>query len=165
MEFGQRSLCNRSLLADPTVLDIVPKINTMIKSRDFWMPFAPVILDSYVQKYLHNPKNMHSPYMTIGFETTELGWQCLRFACHQGDRSARPQILRREDNPHMYALLEAFAERTGRGALLNTSFNLHGSPIVRTAQEAYEIFVETDIEGLLLPGFLIMKTHAISGRT
>ncbi|KPK42833.1 MAG: hypothetical protein AMJ78_01055 [Omnitrophica WOR_2 bacterium SM23_29] len=160
MEFGQRALGNRSILADPTIPDIIFRINTMIKNRDFWMPFAPVILESYVNRYLINPKQVQSPHMTIGFHTTEEGWKCMRFACHPADRTARAQILKEEDNPEFYKLLKAFEKITGRGALLNTSFNLHGYPIVNTVREAYEVFKSTNLEGLLLRGGLILKKDA-----
>jgi len=161
MEFGQRALGNRSLFADPINPDIIAKINSMIKNRDFWMPFAPVILDKYVDRYIKNSKHIKSPHMTVGFETTEEGYFCMKAACHPADKTARPQILCRDDNPDVYALIECFADMTGRGALLNTSFNLHGYPIVTTAAEAYEIFESTELEGLLLPNVLIMKKGKI----
>ena len=73
MEFGQRSLGNRSIIADPSNLLIKEKINKAIKNRDFWMPFAPIVLDTFVDKYLVNPKKLISPYMTLGFDTTDEG--------------------------------------------------------------------------------------------
>ena len=71
MEFGQRALGNRSILADPRINDIKYKINSAIKNRDFWMPFAPVIQKKVSSHYLINPKNIESPQMTIGFQTTD----------------------------------------------------------------------------------------------
>ncbi len=161
MEFGQRALGNRSILADPTIPELVPKINSMIKNRDFWMPFAPMVLDSYSQRYLVNPKNVASPHMTVGFETTAEGYEAMRAACQPADRSARPQILRRTDNPQMYSLLSKFEQLTGRGAILNTSFNLHGYPIVTNAAEAYDVFLNSELEALLLPGALIVKKKVL----
>jgi len=159
MEFGQRALGNRSILADPTFPDIVAKINAMIKSRDFWMPFAPVVLDTFSKQYLINPNNNQSPHMTIGFQTTQKGWEAMKYACHPADKTARAQILTHADNPQFYALVKAFARLTGRGALLNTSFNLHGYPIVTSALQAYEVFCNTELEGLLLEeGLLLKKT-------
>jgi carbamoyltransferase len=158
MEFGQRSLGNRAILADPTVPDLVAKINHMIKHRDFWMPFAPVLLDKFVDRYLINPKNIESPHMTIAFHTSDEGYECMRAACHPADRTARAQILRRSDNPEMYQLMLDFERLTGRGALLNTSFNLHGWPIVRTEVEAVDVFLGTGLEALWLSDLLIVKT-------
>jgi carbamoyltransferase len=160
MEFGQRALGNRSILADPSDLRVKDKINTMIKSRDFWMPFAPIVLDSYVDRYLVNPKKLSSPHMTIGFDTTSEGFDAMIAACHPADKTARPQILKRDSNPDVYDLIRAFEEKTGRGAILNTSFNLHGYPIVNTPQEAYDVFNRSGLDGLLLKNYLILKNDA-----
>ena len=157
MEFGQRSLGNRSILADPSDLQIKDKINTAIKSRDFWMPFAPVILDSYVNRYLINPKNIDSPYMTIGFDTTAEGYKAMIAACHPADRTARAQILNSQTNPELYGILKAFERLTGRGALLNTSFNLHGSPIVNTPSNALHVLENSELDGLILGKHLILR--------
>lgn len=157
MEFGQRSLGNRSILADPQNVTVKEKINAMIKNRDFWMPFAPIVLDTYVDKYLSNPKQLQSPFMTIGFNTTNEGYESMRAACHPADKSARPQILDRPTNPDLYALIESFERLTGRGAILNTSFNLHGYPIVNTPNEAYDVFNRSGLDGLLLSEHLILK--------
>jgi carbamoyltransferase len=156
MEFGQRSLGNRSLLADPANPYIKEKINAMIKSRDFWMPFAPIMLDTYRQRYLAGP-NVDSPYMTIGFETTPVGYESMRAACHPADRTARAQILTEMMNPAMYRLLTAFSRKTGRGALLNTSFNIHGEPIVSSPADAIDVLARSALDGLLLERHLILR--------
>lgn len=157
MEFGQRSLGNRSILADPSDLRVKEKINAAIKSRDFWMPFAPVMMDKYVHRYLLNPKNLESPHMTIGFDTTTEGYEAMIAACHPADRTARPQILHRDANPPLYDILEAFEALTGRGALMNTSFNLHGHPIVNTPAEALFVLENSELDGLILNNYLILK--------
>ncbi|MBF0479365.1 MAG: carbamoyl transferase [Candidatus Omnitrophica bacterium] len=157
MEFGQRALGNRSIFADPSRLEAKEKINAAIKSRDFWMPFAPVVMDKCADRYLLNPKKLKCPHMTIGFATTDEGHAAMPAACHPADRSARPQILNREVNPDVYALLEAFEKITGRGALLNTSFNLHGFPIVNTPEDAIYVLENSGLEGLWLNHFLILK--------
>ncbi len=160
MEFGQRSLGNRSILADPINLSVVPKINAAIKNRDFWMPFAPIMLDSWSEKYIVNPKRLSSPFMTLAFETTELGWSSLPAGCHQSDHSARAQILTKESNPDLYKLLEAFADITGRGSLLNTSFNLHGFPIVNTPRDAMSVFENSGLDILVLNHYMIEKRNS-----
>lgn len=158
MEFGQRALGNRSIFADPKNIEAKERINAAIKNRDFWMPFAPVILDEYWENYLVNPHKAYSPHMTIGFDTTPEGYQAMKAACHPADKSARPQMLVEELNPQVYAILECFSQRTGRGALLNTSFNFHGSPIVNTPEEALEVLTGSDLDALLLNHYLIVKT-------
>jgi carbamoyltransferase len=157
MEFGQRSLGNRSILADPGDLRVKDKINAAIKNRDFWMPFAPVVMDKYVDQYLVNPKGIKSPYMTIGFDTTKEGYEAMIAACHPADHTARPQILDRESNPKLYKILESFESLTGCGALLNTSFNLHGYPIVNTPDEAFDVLERSDLDGLVLNHSLILR--------
>jgi carbamoyltransferase len=157
MEFGQRSLGNRSIMADPSDLRVKDKINSMIKSRDFWMPFAPIVLDRYVDRYLINPKGIQSPHMTIGFDTTPEGFDAMVAACHPADKTARPQILKEEANPSLYSLIEEFEKITSRGAILNTSFNLHGYPIVNTPQDAFEVFINSGLDCLLLDHYLIEK--------
>ena len=157
MEFGQRALGNRSILADPRHLSIKEKINSAIKNRDFWMPFAPVILNRYSKKYLINPKNIESPHMTIGFKTTDLGYQKMKAACHPADKTARAQILNKKDNKNLYSLIEEFSKITGVGALLNTSFNLHGYPIVNSPRDALHVFKNSDLDALIFNNFFIIK--------
>ena len=112
MEFGQRALGNRSILADPVKDRTKERINQAIKNRDFWMPFAPVVLDTFEERYLKKPTPTPSPHMTQAFETTDEGYEAMPAACHPSDRTARAQILREKDNPQLYRLLEAFAEVT-----------------------------------------------------
>lgn len=157
MEFGARALGNRSILARCDREDIKPRINRAIKNRDFWMPFAPIILDSSADRYLINPKRTQSPHMTIGFKVTEDGAQCMRAAVHPADGTVRAQILERAVNPDLYDVLGAYQQRTGHGCLLNTSFNLHGYPIVRTAEDAFEVFENSDLDGLWLDGALVLR--------
>lgn len=156
-EFGQRALGNRSILADPINLEVKERINAAIKNRDFWMPFAPVLLDTYVDRYLVNPKRISSPHMTIGYQTTTDGYEAMKAACHPADHSARPQILLELANPGLYRILEAFENLTTRGALLNTSFNLHGSPIVNSPSDALHVFLNSDLDGLILGHYLILR--------
>ena len=157
MEFGQRALGNRSILADPRFLDIKEKINSAIKNRDFWMPFAPVILKKFSKQYLINPKNIESPHMTVGFETTNAGYQKMPAACHPADKTARAQILKKKDNLELYKLIEEFHKITGVGALLNTSFNLHGYPIANTPKDAILILKNSNLDGLVFNNFFIIK--------
>jgi len=157
MEFGARALGNRSILADPRNLKIIREINSQIKSRDFWMPFAPVIIKERENDYLENPKNIRSPYMTIGFETTELASKDLISGLHQGDLTARPQILEKEANPDYYDIIKEFEKITGVGGLINTSFNLHGYPIVNTPDDALNVFLNSDLKYLLMENILVYE--------
>jgi carbamoyltransferase len=157
MEFGARALGNRSILADPTVPRVVDTINYMVKQRDFWMPFAPMILDSRAEDYLINPKNIPAPYMILSFDTPKAIHHEMIAAIHPYDQSARPQILSQAHNPDMYRLLQRFEEKTGRGVILNTSFNLHGLPIVGTPDAAIDVFEQSGLPHLAVGNFLLSK--------
>jgi carbamoyltransferase len=157
MEFGARSLGNRAIIANPRKREIVDVINFKIKNRDFWMPFAPSILAEYADNYLVNPKHTLSPFMTIGFESTTIGREMLEAATHPADKTLRPNIVSQENNPQYHALIIEFAGITGIGGVLNTSFNLHGEPIVANADDAYRVFQLTDIDALLVEDVLVTK--------
>ena len=147
MEFGSRALGHRSLLADPSNPDMIRKINDLIKKRDFWMPFTPSILDECYDDYVINPKNIASNFMTITFDSTAKAKKDLVSAIHPYDHTARPQRVSEIDNPSYYRILKSFKERTGVGALLNTSLNIHGRPIVdKPIDLLNEILLEGGIE-------------------
>lgn len=162
MEFGARALGNRSILADPRYPEVVHNINRQIKGRDFWMPFAPTILAEREKEYIHNPKHMMSPFMTMAFDTTQVGRRVLAAAIHPADGTTRPQILRKEDNREYYELLQAFEQETGVGALLNTSLNLHGEPIVCSPEDALFTFQRSGLEFLVMGSFLVRKVSGFS---
>lgn len=160
MEFGARALGNRSILADPRDFSVVRLINRQIKNRDFWMPFAPTILNERARDYLVNPKNNDSAFMMIGFKTTEKGQREIVAAIHPYDQTCRPQIIKKEDNPDYYDIIKQFERLTGVGAILNTSFNLHGEPIVCTPFDAIKTFENSTLEYLLLEDYLLKKIKA-----
>jgi carbamoyltransferase len=156
MEFGARALGNRSILANASDLKNVQLINMMIKKRDFWMPFAPVILREREKDYIMNPKNIDAPYMILSFDTTE-NRNHIVGAVHQADGTARPQVVEREWNPEYYDILKSFEKRTGYGGMMNTSFNLHGYPIVNDAKDALWVFENSGLKYLQLGEFIIEK--------
>lgn len=156
MEFGARALGNRSILADPSNQDVVRVINQMVKKRDFWMPFAPVVLEERQHEYIVNPKNLRSPYMMMTFDTKG-NFRELIAAVHNADLTCRAQLLNQRQNPDLYQILKAFEQRTGRGVLLNTSFNLHGWPIVRTPQDAIDVLRNSGLNYLQIGSYLLHK--------
>ncbi len=155
-EMGQRSLGNRSIIADPTNLSVVKKINEAIKQRDFWMPFAPVILHEFQDKLILNKKKIESPFMTIAFQTKNNG-NDIPAAIHQSDKTARAQILKKGENPELWELIYKFYKKTKVPALLNTSFNLHGFPIVNSIYDAKKVLEKSDLEALWLDQHIIEK--------
>lgn len=156
-EFGARALGNRSIIADPRDLNSVKIINEKIKCRDFWMPFAPSILEEKADDYLVNPKNLEAPYMTIAFNTKPKAWGDIKAALHQYDLTVRPQIVSKQHNPEYHELIYSFHNMTGVGGVLNTSFNIHGEPIVQTPDDAFVVFEKTGLDALLLDGYLIKR--------
>lgn len=157
MEFGARSLGNRAILCDPSKYHNMRLINEKIKFRDFWMPFTPSILSERADDYMLNPKKIHSDYMTIAFNSTPLAREHLKAAIHPYDFTIRPQLVSKDINPEYHSLIKAFERKTGIGALLNTSLNLHGQPIVCTAKEAIETLIKSGLDGMILPGVLVVK--------
>lgn len=157
MEFGARALGNRSILANPKNYEVVSVINHQIKNRDFWMPFSPTIIFERRHDYMLNSKNIESPYMTIGFESTNLAKEELKACLHPFDKTMRPQILKKEDNPSYYRLIKEFEKLTGIGGILNTSFNLHGEPIVESPQDALKTMEESGLEYLTIENYLVKK--------
>lgn len=157
MEFGARALGNRSLLADPSNPRIVREINMKMKSRDFWMPFAVTILWECMGKYIVNPKKISSPYMMMTFNTTPKAQKELIAGLHQYDFTTRPQLLTEEMNPRYYRIIKSFELLTGIGAVLNTSFNLHGYPIVKGPKESLHAFIHSGLTHLVLEEYLVVK--------
>ena len=156
-EFGPRALGNRSILADPRRSDILNVINKKIKVRDFWMPFAPSVIDEDLNKYFILKKN-HKPYfMTIACDTTDLGKKMIPAAIHPFDKTARPQLVLKKNNSSYYNLIKEFKKISGVGVLLNTSFNLHGEPIVFTPKDAIKTLKNSGLKYLYIGKYLVEK--------
>jgi carbamoyltransferase len=153
-EFGPRALGNRSLLADPRDLRVVRKLNQKIKQRDFWMPFAPSLLEERAGEYLLHPKPAR--YMVEAFGTTERAEEAIPAGLHPQDLSARPQTVN-DWNSRFRRVLEAFESETGVSGLLNTSFNLHGSPIVGSPETALHTFIHSGIDALAIGNYWIQR--------
>ena len=110
--------------------------------RDFWMPFAPSILEERAEDYLVNPKQIDAKFMAIGFDTTPLAHKHLNAGLHPFDKSARPQIVCSADNFEYHCIIKAFEKLTGVGAVLNTSFNIHGEPIVEPRMREFNRWIK-----------------------
>jgi carbamoyltransferase len=155
-EFGARALGNRAILANPSDPAVIRVINDAIKGRDFWMPFAPSILEERSIDYLVKPKSVRSPYMILSFDTTERSSD-FRAALHPFDRTARPQEVSPDGNPSYHALLKEFERLTGIGAVLCTSFNLHGYPIVSRPEDALDVLDRSGLTHLAIENWLVRK--------
>lgn len=156
-EWGARALGNRSLLADARNYNAVHTLNGIIKSRDFWMPFAPSILAEDAERYLMNPKGLRAPSMALTFQSAPLAREHLRAALHPQDHTMRPQIVAKHDNPRYHRLLSLFKARTGVGGVLNTSLNLHGEPNVLKPEDALHVFFNSGLEHLIMENWWVYK--------
>ena len=157
MEFGARALGNRSIIADPRRPDVIHHINKLVKMRDFWMPFAPSILAEREHDYMINPKGIDARFMAIGMDSTPLAQEHMSAGLHPFDRSARPQIVHKNDNPGYHGVIKAFEKKTGVGAVMNTSFNIHGEPIVASPEDAIDTLKRCGLHHLLIGDWLISK--------
>jgi carbamoyltransferase len=157
MEFGARALGNRSILAKPDSMESVRVINDMIKCRDFWMPFAPAVLAERADDYYIKPKPMPAPYMIIAFDSRPEARHKFPAGQHPYDFTVRPQEVTEFWNPDYYRLIKCYEEITGEGIILNTSFNLHGFPVVYHPEDALEVLDQSGLRFLALGNWWVWK--------
>jgi carbamoyltransferase len=178
MEFGPRSLGGRSILGDARNPEMQSKMNLKIKFRESFRPFAPAVLAEDVGEYFD--LDTESPYMLLvapvknsirvktdsDVELKKSDNDMLTVinqsrstipAVTHVDYSARVQTVRPETNKRFYDLISAFKALTGSSVLVNTSFNVRGEPIVCTPKDAYQCFMRTDIDILVLENFVLFK--------
>lgn len=157
MEFGPRALGGRSILGNPAYPGIADKINEQIKFRERWRPFCPSILDTVAQDMIQT--DHQAPYMTITFEVSEEWKERIPEVIHE-DGTSRVQIVDEETNPRYYALLKEMEALSGNGAVLNTSMNRRGEPMVCSPTDALNMFFGSDLEFLVLEDLLVTKRIA-----
>jgi carbamoyltransferase len=176
MEFGQRALGARSILADPRSPTTQRTLNQKVKFRESFRPFAPSVLREELSEWFDLDRD--SPYMMLvadvkkdrqlaltAEEQTLFGIERLNIARSEipavthVDYSARIQTVHRETNPRYHALLRAFGQRTGCPVLVNTSFNVRGEPIVCTPEDAWRCFMGTAIDSLAIGNCFLDKAR------
>ena len=158
-EWGPRALGNRSILADPGNPNMKDIVNTKIKFREPYRPFAPSVLAERAEDYFDLPDAIrHHParYMLYVVPVKEAKQAVLPAITHV-DGTGRLQTVFREQSPRYYSLIERFGSATGVPVLLNTSFNLKGEPIVTTPANAFHTFSASEMDTLVLGNFLIDK--------
>lgn len=153
-EFGPRALGNRSIVADPRREEMKERINSRVKFREAFRPFAPSILDEQGPRYFQNYQT--SPYME----------RTLRFRPEMAERvpsvvhvngTGRLQSVQRRWNPRYYDLISAFYRRTDVPIVLNTSFNVMGKPIVHSVADAVATFFTTGLDAMAIEDYLLEK--------
>jgi carbamoyltransferase len=174
MEWGPRALGNRSILGDARNADMQKRLNLKIKFRESFRPFAPAVLIEEAAKYF--TVDRAAPYMLFTAEVNmdrrsplpedyhALPWRERLYYPRSDipstthlDYTARIQTVHRETNRVFWQLLNSFKDRTGCGVVVNTSFNVRGEPIVCTPEDAYQCFMRTDMDYLVLENFLLDK--------
>ena len=158
-EWGPRALGNRSILADPRNPEMKDIVNSKIKFREPYRPFAPSILAEATEKYFELPNAMkHYParFMLYVVPVRPEQHATLPAITHV-DGTGRLQTVFREESPLYYGLIERFGKATGVPVVLNTSFNLKGEPVVNTPANAYSTFSKSEMDLLVLDQFLVEK--------
>ncbi|MFP4082051.1 MAG: carbamoyltransferase [Candidatus Aminicenantes bacterium] len=157
-EWGPRALGNRSILADPRSEEMKDLVNTKIKFREPFRPFAPVILEENIGdffSYDHIAQQYPARYMLLVLPLNENKAGEIGAVNHLG--TGRLQTIRKEWNPRYYQIVKKFGEATGVPVLLNTSFNLRGEPMVNSPSHALNTFSKSGIDVLVMENFLITK--------
>jgi carbamoyltransferase len=175
MEFGPRTLGNRSIIGDPRSPKMQSVMNLKIKCRESFRPFAPSVLAEKASDYFEI--DCKSPYMLLvapvrenlrllftpqqqqlfGIEKLKVLRSTIPAVTHV-DYSARIQTVHSETNPRYHKLICHFEQKTDCGMLVNTSFNVRGEPIVCTPEDAYRCFMRTEMDYLVLENFLLAKS-------
>jgi carbamoyltransferase len=164
MEFGPRSLGNRSIIADARNRDNWQKVNLKIKFRESFRPFAPTVLEDKASQWFD--LNVESPYMLLVADTLKDKREQIPAVTHV-DGTARIQTVRRDQNPRYYDLISAFEKKTGHvkdgvhvagcPVIINTSFNVRGEPIVESPKDALNCFLSTHMDYLVLGNCVLNK--------
>jgi len=165
MEFGPRALGSRSILADPRDPGMRDRVNSLVKKREGFRPFAPVITSEAASRYFaiapgEEDAFAHMLYVT---QVLQAHRQNLPAITHV-DGSARVQTVSEEHNPRLWKLLKEFERVTGLPIILNTSFNVKGEPIVCTPREALNTFRNARLDALVMGDYLVEPKRDSQGR-
>ncbi|MGC9149799.1 MAG: carbamoyltransferase C-terminal domain-containing protein [Candidatus Micrarchaeia archaeon] len=155
LEYGPRALGNRSIFALPNVAESRDKLNIAIKRRPYYQPFAATILEEDAKKILEDYKTPNR-FMTIANMVKKEYWNDMIAASHI-DHTTRPQILGKKENKMFRKLIQKLKKEIGIGAIVNTSFNKHGYPIVCTPEDAVWTLLNTGAKYLAIGNFFVEK--------
>lgn len=157
MEYGPRALGNRSILADPTDKTINDWLNDRLRRSEF-MPFAPSILDRAAPEYYKKYESGEYParFMTITFDVREPGVKSAPAVVHV-DKTARPQVVGKSQNPRYYKILKAYERETSLPVFVNTSFNVHEEPIVCSPEDAIRSLLRGSVDTLVMGNWVVRK--------
>lgn len=156
MEFGQRALGNRSILADPRDPKVKDLLNAAVKYREDFRPFAPAVLADRALDYFDMPEDESVDFMEKVYPV-RLDKRAEIPAVVHHDGSGRLQTVRKDGNPLFYELISKFETLTGTPVLLNTSFNLNGEPIVMSPRDAIRTFYSCGLDALVMGCWIVEK--------
>ena len=162
MEFGQRALGSRSIIADPRRADMKDRINAAVKYREAFRPFAPAVLAENVAEYFDCPATARAPFMEKVFPVRAEKRAAIPAVVH-ADGSGRLQTVSRDDHPEFHALISEFYRRSGVPVVLNTSFNLNGEPIVEHPTDAVRTFFSSGMDALVIGNAVLTKRQTAGG--
>lgn len=154
MEAGPRALGNRSVLADPRNASVKDRINGLLKGRDPFVPFAPIVMEEDASLHWSGPTDYR--HMTFAVAASDYARDKVPAVVHV-DGSMRPQVVGARDNPLLHSLLVAFRELTGVGVILNTSFNRHGLPIVGSPDDALHHLRQGWVDSLWMGPWRVLR--------
>jgi carbamoyltransferase len=157
MEFGPRALGNRSILIRPTHKAINNEVNKRLRRTEF-MPFAPSVLDYRASDYFEGYSEDHvaAEFMTITYNVRPEKQDEIQAVVHV-DGTARPQVVKKQNNRLFYGILQEYEKLTGIGCLVNTSFNMHEEPIIRSPEDALRAFDQNSVDLLCIGSFLVNR--------
>ena len=156
MEFGQRALGARSILADPRKAEMKERINKAVKFREPFRPFAPAILAERTLDWFEIPSGVTVPYMEKVFRFKSEK-RCLVPSVVQFDGSGRLQMVDQSLTPQFHSIIKAFEKLSGIPILLNTSFNINNEPVVESPIDAIRTFYSSGLDAVAIGSFLIQK--------
>ena len=157
-EWGPRALGNRSILADPRRAETKEVVNTKIKFREPFRPFAPSALIDVFEEYFELPEpkeNLPARFMLLVVPVNGNKREIIPAVNHMG--TARPQAVHPDTSPLYHQLIRSFGDATGVPVLLNTSFNVRGEPIVNTPDDALNTFANSGIDTVVMGNFIVDK--------
>jgi len=155
MEYGPRALGNRTIMYQPTDPSVNDWLNKRLIRTEF-MPFAPVTLHEERHNCFRNIQGAEDAarFMTITFDCTDRMIETCPAVCHI-DGTARPQLIREQDNPSYYRIVKEYQGITGLSSIINTSFNMHEEPIVNSAEEGVQAYLSSKLDALILGDHLV----------
>jgi len=153
-EFGPRALGNRSILSLADNISYKNRINAVIKKRNHFQPFCPVVLEEDRKELF--VKSFPNKHMTCSFKIKRKYFQKYPAACHI-NQTCRPQFITRQDNQHLYQILLIIKKKYGEGLLINTSFNIHGRAMVYNEEDAVRDFFDSGVDVLYLGQYRVTR--------